>query len=161
MKYKEIGLIGYGNFGKFISKILSETFRIYVYDCVVKNDKNDLKNIFFSSIEETCSKDIIILSTPVQYLEDCLLKIRDLIKKDALVFDVCSVKIKPVELMLKYLPKTVEIIGTHPLFGPQSAKSGIANLNMVLTNVRSERFQRVKKFIEEKLDTEYLISPYA
>ena len=155
--FKEIGLIGFGNFGRFISNHLQNYFKIFVYDFIKNNKENYNDNIVFSTLEDVVNKDLLILSLPVQYLEDCLIKIKDIIKKDCLVFDVCSVKIKPIDLMLKYLPETTEIIGTHPLFGPQSAKDGIKNLNIVLTDVRSTRFEEVKKFLNEKFELNILV----
>ncbi|HOV15659.1 MAG TPA: prephenate dehydrogenase/arogenate dehydrogenase family protein, partial [Spirochaetota bacterium] len=89
----EIGLIGYGNFGKFISFHLSKYFKVFVYDFVLNSNDTTLENISFSSLENVVNKDILILSLPVQYLEECLIKIKDIIKKDCLVLDVCSVKL--------------------------------------------------------------------
>ena len=146
----EISIIGFGNFGKFISTYLSYVFKIYVYDNNISDFHID-NNIFFTTLEECVKKDIIILAIPVQFIENTLLKIQNIINKNALVIDVCSVKIKPIELMKKYLPETIEIIGTHPLFGPQSAKNGIEGLNIVLSDVRGTKFECVKSFIEKNL----------
>lgn len=52
--------------------------------------------------------------------------------------DVCSVKIHPIRLMKKLLPKGTRIIGTHPLFGPQSGKHGIKDLEIVICPVRTD-----------------------
>lgn len=153
----EIGLIGFGNFGKFLSTHLKKSFRIHVFDFKLKLSISNDDDIIFSSLNEVVNKDIIILSVPVQFLEDCLIEIKDIIKKDAIVFDVCSVKIIPINLMLEYLPSTNQIIGTHPLFGPQSAKDGLKGLNIVLTEVRSTLIGEVKKFLEEQFELNVLI----
>ena len=50
--------------------------------------------------------------------------------------DTCSVKTYPVGLMEKYLPATASILGTHPMFGPDSAAAGVAGLPMILCPVR-------------------------
>jgi prephenate dehydrogenase len=43
--------------------------------------------------------------------------------------DVTSVKVKPLEIIEKYFPKDkFQILGTHPMFGPQSGASGIKKL---------------------------------
>ncbi len=148
---KEIGLIGYGNFGRFITSHLSRYFEVQIFDFLQNGEIFKNSNIKFVDINEVTNKEIIILALPVQYLENSLISIKDIVNKKALVLDVCSVKIKPINLMLKYLPETTEIIGTHPLFGPQSAKDGIENLNIVLTNVRSQKFKSVKNFLKDKL----------
>ena len=53
--------------------------------------------------------------------------------------------------MLKHLPKNVEIIGTHPLFGPQSGKNGIAGLNLVICPVRTKRNGNLSRFFSREL----------
>jgi prephenate dehydrogenase len=49
--------------------------------------------------------------------------------------DTCSVKIHPVEVMERNLPETVQALATHPLFGPDSAKNGLAGLRIVFCPV--------------------------
>jgi prephenate dehydrogenase len=65
--------------------------------------------------------------------------------------DVSSVKIKPVAAMLEILPPGVSIVGTHPLFGPQSSKNGIAGSNIAVCEIRGGRGPGVARFCTEKL----------
>ncbi len=44
--------------------------------------------------------------------------------------------------MSKVLPKNVEIIGTHPMFGPDSAKYGLKGLQVIVCPVRSSEQSR-------------------
>jgi Prephenate dehydrogenase len=76
-----------------------------------------------------------------------------------LVIDVSSVKVKPVDLMTSKLPETVQILGTHPLFGPQSGAKGIKGLNMVLCPVRinDKNFKRIAHFLEDEIGLNLLI----
>jgi len=46
------------------------------------------------------------------------------------------VKVHPVRLMEKAFPPSVSIIGTHPLFGPDSARGGVQGLPMILCPAR-------------------------
>ena len=55
-----------------------------------------------------------------------------LLKPGTLVLDVGSVKVEPVAIMKELLPETVGIVGTHPLFGPQSAQNGIHGLQIAI-----------------------------
>ncbi|MBX9850316.1 MAG: prephenate dehydrogenase, partial [Cytophagaceae bacterium] len=91
------------------------------------------------------------LAIPVQYLEELLLEIKTFVKPKSVIFDLSSVKVKPIDLMLKHLPKDVEIIGTHPLFGPQSGKNGIAGLNIVICPVRTKKNGNLSRFFSEEL----------
>lgn len=60
------------------------------------------------------------------------MEIKQYISGSAVLVDVCSVKEYPLEVMRKYLP-TNEIVGTHPLFGPDSTADGLAGRQIVVT----------------------------
>jgi len=156
---KEIGLIGFGNFGQFLVPYLKPYFQIHTYDPKSNSRIAKKFGVKFSSLKEVASKDIVILSVPVQNLEFVLKKIRGFVKPDALVLDVSSTKVKPVNLMKKYLPGGVDILATHPLFGPQSGKNGIEGLKIVLCPVKlnKSRLSRVKNFLSKKLKLKILV----
>ncbi|MFC3133522.1 hypothetical protein ACFOHM_11125, partial [Microbaculum marinum] len=59
-------------------------------------------------------------------------RIGPLLKPGTLVVEVCSIKMKPLAVLAGCLPGSVDIVGTHPLFGPQSGRHGIAGLNVVV-----------------------------
>jgi prephenate dehydrogenase len=65
--------------------------------------------------------------------------------------DVASIKMKPVKLMQDILPPHADIIGLHPLFGPQSGKSGIEGLNIAVCSVRGARVDGVCGFLDDTL----------
>ncbi len=127
---KSIGIIGFGRFGGMAQRYLKKDFKVYVYDKFYKKDMNCV------SLEEICRKDIIIISVPVSSFEDVLVEIKGLVKKDAILIDVCAVKEYTCKLMEKYMPRDVEILGTHPLFGPDSAKKRLKGRKIVLSPVR-------------------------
>ncbi|HXA02212.1 MAG TPA: prephenate dehydrogenase/arogenate dehydrogenase family protein [Cytophagaceae bacterium] len=148
---KELGFIGFGNFGRFIIPHLKPFFDITVYDSTDFSKDAKHAGVKWGTLAETAAKDFVALAVPVQFLESLLLQIKTQVKPKALVFDLSSVKIKPVELMLKHLPENVEIIGTHPLFGPQSGKNGIAGLNLVICPVRTKRNGNLSRFFSREL----------
>lgn len=63
--------------------------------------------------------DLIILAVPNRALEQAVLEIKPHVAEHAIVMDVGSVKVKPCEILLRQLQRNV--VGTHPLFGPDSA----------------------------------------
>lgn len=130
----DLGFVGFGNFGKFFIPHLKPHFQsITVFDTrEAYESEAETIGVHVGSLEEVLAKKIIVLAIPVQYLEDFLTKNGQKINPQALVMDVSSVKVKPIALMEQYLPSTCEIVGTHPLFGPQSGKNGIEGLNFVL-----------------------------
>jgi len=154
---QEIGLIGFGNFGKFLCKHLKEHFDITVSDVIDISKSTKELSVKAGSLEEVASKEIVIIAVPVQYFESTIEGIKGFVKPSALILDVSSVKIKPIKIMKKLLPKNVNILGTHPLFGPQSGKDGIKGLKIVLCPVRLKNIDKIKEFLISKFGLEVLI----
>lgn len=155
---QEISFVGFGNFGQFIVKHLTPFARVYAYDTRdFSQQASDLGVHWVTNIEEALDKQIVILCVPVQFLESLLQSISTKVKPGSLIVDVASVKVKPVELMLKYLPASVHIAALHPLFGPQSGKFGIQGLNIVACEVRYNRFGHLVDFLSGKLKLNTLV----
>ncbi len=121
-KMKTLAIIGFGRFGQLMAGVLREHFDVCAYN---PHDKSRIAGklgiSYESSLEKAACRDIVVLSMPISALEDILRKIAPCLKQGALVLDVCSVKQAPVELMSRLLPEHVDVIGTHPLFGPDSS----------------------------------------
>jgi len=155
---QEISFIGFGNFGQFIVKHLTPFAKIYAHDTRdYRKNAADLGVTWLETMEEALEKQVIILCVPVQHLESLLQNIGHKVKPGSLVVDVASVKVKPVELMKKYLPNDVNITAIHPLFGPQSGKNGIVGLNVVACEVRYDKFGSVVDFLSDKLKLNTLV----
>ncbi len=154
---QEIGLIGFGNFGKFLCKHLKDYFDITVFDVTNISKSASELNVKVGQLNEVASKEVVIIAVPVAYFESTIKGIKDFVKPNALIIDVSSVKIKPIEIMKSFLPKNVNILGTHPLFGPQSGKNGIKGLKIVLCPVRLKNIDVIKEFLVSKLGLEVLI----
>ncbi len=148
----EIGIIGFGRFGKLMAKYLAEDCKVYVSSRSDKSREIKSVNAIPSTFEQACSKDIVIPSVPISEFAMTLKKIKDFIKKDALVADVCSVKEYPATLMEKLLPKNVQILATHPMFGPDSAADSLKGKKLVLCKVRikEELYKKIKDFAKRK-----------
>ena len=56
-------------------------------------------------------------------------------------------KVGPAEIMQRGLPPDVDIVATHPLFGPQSAAHGIRGLKVAVCPVRGVQAIRVAAFL--------------
>lgn len=80
------------------------------------------------TLEQAASCDVVVLAVPVGALEEVVGQIAPHLHPGALVLDVGSVKMLPAEIMERQLPEHVAIVGTHPLFGPQSVVAGLAGL---------------------------------
>jgi prephenate dehydrogenase len=153
---RTLGIIGFGGFGQFMVKHLQPYVSVTVHDLTDLSHIAAEKDVTWGTLKDAASKDIVILAVPVQFLESVLNDIRDYLVHGALVLDVSSVKVKPIALMEKHLPNYVDIMGTHPLFGPQSGKNGIKGLNVVVCPVRSKKTQAVIHFLRNVLQLNVL-----
>ncbi|MFA5019833.1 MAG: prephenate dehydrogenase/arogenate dehydrogenase family protein [Candidatus Pacearchaeota archaeon] len=147
-----IGIIGFGNFGKLAAKHLSklDNIELFVTDINNESEQAGELGVKFVSLNEILTSRFIILAVPMENLEQILLKIKDKIEDETIVLDVCSLKVFSCKLMNQILPKDIEIIGTHPLFGPQSAPDSINGMRIALCNVRAtnKTFDMIKEFCE-------------
>ena len=62
------------------------------------------------------------------------------------------------ELLLGELPAHVGIVATHPLFGPQSARNGIAGLKVAVCPVRGGDGPRVGAFLRRALGLQVIMT---
>ncbi len=157
MVLDELGFVGFGNFGQFIVPHLKPYFNVTVYDHKDVSGAATRLGVKVGTLEEVISKPKVLLGVPVQYLEEVLKEVGPKIKPGTLVLDVSSVKVKPINLMLKYLNDEVQIVGTHPLFGPQSGKNGIKGLNFVICPVRYNKTDKLIDLFGNKLELNVMI----
>ncbi len=148
----ELGIIGFGQFGQFMAQHLAPFFDVTVFDNADLQTEAEKLGVNWSDFETAASKKIVIFAVPLTAFETVLNRAVPFLQTDAMCFDVCSVKIKPLELMREILPETVEIIGTHPLFGPQSGREGIAGMRVALCPLRTDKSEQIKRFLVEKLN---------
>ncbi|HTX44181.1 MAG TPA: prephenate dehydrogenase/arogenate dehydrogenase family protein [Methanocella sp.] len=74
--------------------------------------------------DEAGAFDIIVLSVPIDAVEEVASQLAPRMKPGSLLMDLSSIKQKPVASMLRHAPPGVEVIGAHPLFGPGSDGRG-------------------------------------
>lgn len=115
----EIGLIGYGRFGKLAARKLRKFFKVCVYDSQsFKSYEEGLEQV---TLDEAAGKELVILAVPINQMPSVLKAIAPKVQPGSLICDTCSVKEQPLQWMSNILPQHVSILGTHPLFGPDSA----------------------------------------
>lgn len=165
---KTLAIIGFGRFGQLMAGVLREHFDVYAYN---PRDKSRIATKlgvgYESSLEKAASKDIVVLSMPISALEDILQKIAPHLKPGALVLDVCSVKQVPCEIMGTVLPENVDVIGTHPLFGPDSLKAcggcgyDVSGRKVAVCPVRTKKWNvdEVCKFLRKLGLVTYVVTP--
>jgi len=141
-----IGIIGFGRFGKLTARYLAEDFEVLVFN---RTDKSEERA---ASLSLVCQQKIVILCVPISALKDVLSEIGPLLKKDAVVVDVCSVKVYPCQWMKTLLPDSVSILATHPMFGPDSAADSLKGRKIFLSPIRMDEktYQKVKAYLASK-----------
>ncbi|MEX0364673.1 MAG: prephenate dehydrogenase/arogenate dehydrogenase family protein [Ruegeria sp.] len=133
---RSVGLIGCGAFGRLIARHLTPLTPLVVHD--PRPIPADMAGVTFGTLPQAATCDLVILAVPVAQLEPVLTNLAPHLRPGAVVADVSSVKVTPVQLMERLLPAYVSIVGTHPLFGPQSASDGIAGRKIAVCRVRGD-----------------------
>jgi prephenate dehydrogenase len=146
-----IAIIGYGDFTKLLIKHLHPYAKIVVHSRRQKPGARG-QNCTFVDAKTALGQKTIIPSIPAQALEDYFRSNKEFINPQALVIDVCSVKVNPVKTLKKVLPKTCSILATHPMFGPESAKNGLKGLKIMMYPVRMElrQYGAIKRLLSKK-----------
>lgn len=155
---EKLGLIGFGAFGRLTARHLSSWFDIYAHDPAAEDGEGWAT---LTDLATAAACPTVILAVPVEALEATLGAMGPHLAPDALVIDVGSVKVKPARLMDDRLAPGVRVVGTHPLFGPQSGKAGIAGLRIAVCAVRGDRdARRVAAFCRKALKLRvFLVTP--
>ncbi|HDS44669.1 MAG TPA: prephenate dehydrogenase/arogenate dehydrogenase family protein [Methanomicrobia archaeon] len=84
---------------------------------------------------EFVAADIVLVSVPIELTSRVIERIGPALPPGSLFMDISSVKRTPVALMERCTAHEVEVLGTHPLFGP-STKS-LKGMPVVFVPVRS------------------------
>lgn len=148
-----IGIVSTGRFATVLKNLFSRTKSFLVLQSSTTRVP-DHKDIF--PLNEVLRADIIFLCIPISSMQMFLAEHGKDIRPDALVVDVSSVKQLPAQWMAKLLPETVDILATHPIFGPHSTKDGTtyAHLPWVFCPLRirnTRRFAQLQSFIVSQL----------
>lgn len=143
---KRFGIIGFGRFGQLAAKHLRDHFTVVVTDTAEVGEAAAAIGVETGSLADVAGCDVVMLAVPVQAMAATIAAIAPLVQPGALVLDVASVKMLPARWMLEALPQSVDIVATHPLFGPQSARGGLEGQPLVVCAVRGERHHKVAEF---------------
>ena len=156
-----VGLMGLGAFGRLVANHLDPHFQIIVHDPALPyGEPPQLSGrMTAGSAADLCRCDLIILAVPVDSLATAIQSLRPHLRPGCTVVDVASVKVRPIDTMLEELPPFVNIIGTHPLFGPRSAQIGIEGHKIALCPVRGHAAaRRVAAFLRQTLGLQVFLT---
>jgi len=142
---KTVGILGLGRFGRMTYEHL-RALRPRVWT----RDASKLVGLEgASSFEAAAASEVVVLTVPISAMQETCARLVPLLRPGQIVVDTCSVKVDPIEVMKGLLPEEVQLLGTHPLFGPDSGKDGIVGLKIVLCPVRIDplAYDRIREFL--------------
>lgn len=133
-------IVGYGRFGKTLHRLLKGDFEIRIYDTSPVSIEIDDKNSkILKNLEEVYKSEVIFFAIPIAKFER-VIKEHKKYFKDQLLVDVLSVKMHPKKVFDKHtIGKSLEIMLTHPMFGPDSSKNGFENLPIVIDKYKASK----------------------
>ncbi len=154
-----LGLIGFGAFGRLVARHLRIHVELRATDpALPPGSAAGLDGVTIVSLAEAATCDIVVLATPVDTLAAVVASVAPYLRTGALVLDVGSVKSGPAAVMRSGLPAHVDIVATHPLFGPQSAREGLAGLKIAVCPIRGRRGARVGAFLRRALKLDVIMT---
>ncbi|TNC16281.1 prephenate dehydrogenase [Methylobacterium terricola] len=153
-----IGLIGFGAFGRLVAEHLAPHGRLRIHDPFVPDADFAAAGVVPYTLAEAAACPVVILATPVSGLAEVVRAVAPHLREGALVLDVGSVKVRPAAIMRAGLPPGVDIVATHPLFGPQSARGGLPGLKIAVCPVRGDRARRVGAFLRRALGLSVILT---
>lgn len=154
-----LGIVGFGAFGRLMARHLAPHFTVIAFDPVPPAGTDpSLFEVELASLARVAACPIVVLAMPLSCIEDAVLAIRPHLHSGALVLDVGSAKVRAARIMATHLPPGVDVIATHPLFGPASAAGGIAGHKIALCPVRGGRAGRVAAFLRKRLGLEVIMT---
>ena len=105
-----------------------------------------------NNLEVILDSDITVFAVPIAITEKIIEMYAPYLKLGSMVLDVTSIKKWPAEALVKFSPKGVLVLPTHPMFGPFI--STIATQIFVLCPIKTEdkkdsRYIYLKDFLEK------------
>ncbi|MFH1505216.1 MAG: prephenate dehydrogenase [Candidatus Omnitrophota bacterium] len=127
---KKIAIIGVGFMGGSLALALKKKFcgvSIWGYARNEKSYRKLKKLKILDKVEKSLKKavegaDLVVLALPTEAIAEHLKIIAPFLKKESIIFDLGSSKKLIEKAAAKYLPKSVNFVGCHPICG--SEKSG-------------------------------------
>lgn len=147
-----LGIVGFGAFGQLAALHLGQHFEISAYDPSMGHATVAKQlGVRLASLHKVSQADVVLIAAPVSLFEQVVSEIAVACKPGALIVDVGSVKVIPSQIMRRLLPNHVDIVATHPLFGPQSATTGIEGLKIAVCPIQGGRHLRLAAFLRKAL----------
>ncbi|ADZ10282.1 Prephenate dehydrogenase [Methanobacterium lacus] len=95
------------------------------------------------------TSDVVIISVPIHATPNIIKELAPLMKPGSLLMDVTSVKEESSHLMEQYAAEGVEVVPSHPMFGPR-IRSLDGQVVVLTPSVDGSWYTKVYKFLEHE-----------
>ena len=154
-----VGIVGFGAFGQLMARELRPHAALLAWDPATGLDAAaDRHGVRLAPLVEVARCAVVVLAVPVSRLAEAVAAVAPHLRPGALVLDVGSVKVGPAAILDRGLPAHVRIVATHPLFGPESARDGVAGLKIAVCPVRGPGALRLAAFLRSRLRLEVILT---
>ncbi len=136
--FKKICIIGCGLIGSSLARAIKKN---NLAEKIVSSNRSNAVNkkvVELNIVNESSSdtkkmvddSDLIVIATPLSSYKDVILKIKDSIKKGAILTDVGSVKESIINVVEKNIPENISWIPSHPIAGTEESgpEAGLSEL---------------------------------
>lgn len=142
-----LGIVGFGAFGRLMADHLTPHFRVFAHDAQPAAPVP--LGVTMAALPEVCRCDVVVIAVPLASLAQVCREMAPWLAPGTLVVDVCSTKVEASATMLAELPPHVDLIASHPMFGPQSIREGTQDLKLVICPLRGRRTSRLAAFLRK------------
>jgi len=115
-----IGIIGFGSFVRLLTDLIAPHLPVLIHSRQDVSADMLPDNTRHGSLEEVAHCSAIIIATELASLNDICKQLAPLVQPQTIVMDVCSVKVKPSQILQQHLEGKCRLLATHPMFGPNS-----------------------------------------
>lgn len=138
-----IGVYGLGRFGAFWATLCRGLPGVTGVRAYNRSERPTPAGVERVGLEELAACEAIFLCCAISAMPAVCRQLAPLLKPGTLIVDTCSVKVWPVEQMLERFEPGIDIVASHPMFGPDSASKGLHGLPMMMAPVRvsPDRFE--------------------
>ncbi len=144
-----VGVIGLGRFGRLWATLMQEhADAVYVWN---RSDRPHPEGTIRLTDDDYATLDVVFLCTSISSVAEVGRHIAPRLAPHTIVADTCSVKVLPMQILREVLPPENPLLGTHPMFGPDSARDGAAGLPMVLCRerIQDDAYVKLRSFLEK------------
>jgi prephenate dehydrogenase len=143
MAYKVAIIGGYGGMGRLLATLFkSEGCPVTLTGPTPEKGEAAARELGVEYTRDNAAAakaaDIVVVTVPIAATAETIRQVAPLVRPGGMIMDLTSIKEEPCRLMASFAPEGVEVVGTHPVFGPRVGS--VDGQVFVLTPVRGVKW---------------------